>query len=109
MNLAEIMQLIHDRVENVKQLWATSEQTRSDLSVFMRPKIGPSSKALRQVLEPIIAASALLILVSLAGLGTGAIIALAVAMLAMIIILRFVFGIEMTLADMPPNSDFVNS
>ncbi|MEE8408786.1 MAG: hypothetical protein V3T05_04200 [Myxococcota bacterium] len=68
------------------------------LAHFLRPNLGRTPPAARRVLEPIVAASALLALVVLIGMGTLSLAAFFVAAVLMYAIVTFVFGIELDIA-----------
>jgi hypothetical protein len=73
----------------------------SALSTFIRPNLGDTPAPLRRVLEPIVAASALLAMVVLAGFGALGFGAMLIAAGLIYLIITQVFGIQLDLV--PPS------
>lgn len=68
---------------------------------FLRPNLGPTPPAMRRVLEPIVAASAMLALFVLGGFGSACLAGMVVAGALIYAIVTYVFGIEVNLAGQP--------
>lgn len=70
---------------------------------LMRPNLGPTPLPLRRVLEPVVAACALVALVTLLGLGVASFTLFLLASALIYAILTQVFGIELGLNMPKPN------
>ena len=98
MSLADDLKRATDSLrDEASRMWngvrENSEST--SLSHFLRPNLGPTPPALRTVLEPVVAASAMLALFILIGVGAASAAGLMVAAAAMYAIITYVFGIEL--------------
>ena len=63
--------VICDIKRSAERLWSDAKgEPSTAMAQFLRPNLGPTPAVARRVLEPIVAASALLALVVLIGLGT---------------------------------------
>ncbi len=67
------------------------------LSQLLRPDLGKTPAPLRRVLEPVVAATALVVLASLLGMGAFGFATLALAAALIYLILTKVFGLELSL------------
>ncbi len=67
------------------------------LSAFIRPNLGPTPRPLRRVLEPVVAASAVLALVVLLGFGMFSFAGFFIASSLIYLIITQIFGIELDL------------
>jgi hypothetical protein len=101
MKLPETFQVTYERLKaEAVRLGSSLKSQTSDtkaLTELLRPNLGPTPRALRRVLEPVVALAALSVLVSLLGVGAVSFATLAVAAALMYAILTYVFGLELDL------------
>ena len=100
-NLQDIAKRLQDELRRLsKQVLGANPEagTRNSLMLeLMRPNLGPTPLPLRRVLEPVVAACAVVALVTLLGLGAASFTLFLLASALMYAILTQVFGIELGL------------
>jgi hypothetical protein len=85
----------------LKRIFVPGGDPSSALSLLIRPNLGPTPAALRRFLEPVVAASALLAVVVLTGIGALGVAAMLTAVALIYLIVTKVFGIELDLVPPP--------
>lgn len=103
MSLRDNLQGAVDEIKRgAERIWSDVKgEPSTAMAHFLRPNLGATPPVARRVLEPIVAASALLALVVLIGMGTLSLTAFFVAAALMYVIVTFVFGIEIDIAGGP--------
>ena len=86
------------RQERIRMRRAFSPSDNAALSEFIRPNLGQTPPALRRVLEPVVAVSALLALALLGTMGALGFAILFAAASLIFLILTYVFGLKMDVA-----------
>lgn len=84
--------------ERIRMRRAFSPTDSTALSEFIRPNLGQTPPALRRVLEPIVAVSALLALAVLTTMGALGFAVLFAAASLIYLILTYVFGLRLDMA-----------